>query len=297
MLGELPAATDVFDDVEGAVSGSDPWLLDTPERLRLLRKLERDFPELESAGCRVGIGVATGADKVFIGKLDALPVEDERKLPLVMAPDLRGGGIQWRGYGVINPFNDDGTLADLEKFPRFGAYIRSHQERIGARHCAQNGAWYRTIDRIWPDLTGRSKLLIPDIKGEPTVVVDEGRYYPHHNLYYVLSDEWELPALAVVLRSSVAVLFVATYCVKMSGGFLRFQAQYLRRIRVPRWAALSEAQRAALRAAAGSSDVNVVDAAVAMAYGLSAAELLLVQQAATEARVPRKSVADSASSC
>jgi hypothetical protein len=32
----------------------------------------------------------------------------------------------------------------------------------------------------------------------------------------------------------------------MAGGFLRFQAQYLRRIRIPRWEAVSAAQRAAL---------------------------------------------------
>jgi len=68
------------------------------------------------------------------------------------------------------------------------------------------------------------------------VVLDEGRFYPHHNLYHVTSPAWDLRALATILRSPVAVLFVSGYCVKMAGGFLRFQAQYLRRIRIPRWA-------------------------------------------------------------
>ena len=41
------------------------------------------------------------------------------------------------------------------------------------------------------------------------VVYDEGRFYPHHNLYHVVVDEaaapaerWDLQALATVLRSS-----------------------------------------------------------------------------------------------
>ena len=278
------------EEVAHAVAGSDPWLLDAPDRLRLLRRLEDTFPVLEDAGCRVGIGVATGADNVFIGKYEQLPVEDERKLPLLMARDLTGLTINWRGYGVINPFNDDGTLADLDLFPRFGAYIRSHEERIAGPHCAQknDGGWYRTIDRIWPALTGRAKLVIPDIKGEPTVVLDDGRYYPHHNLYYVLSDEWELPALATVLRSSVAVLFIASDCVKMSGGVLRFQAQYLRRVRLPRWSDLSEAQRGALRSASTSLTIDVIDTAVAWAYGLSPGEATLARQVAEDARVKRK---------
>ncbi|PIX60254.1 MAG: hypothetical protein COZ47_08240 [Lysobacterales bacterium CG_4_10_14_3_um_filter_64_11] len=79
------------------------------------------------------------------------------------------------------------------------------------------------------------KLLIPDIKGEPMVVLDPGRYYPHHNLYYITSDVWDLRALQTVLRSSITVMTVAAYCTRMAGGFLRFQAQYLRRIRLPQW--------------------------------------------------------------
>jgi len=42
--------------------------------------------------------------------------------------------------------------------------------------------WYRTIERIWPELTYKPKLLIPDIKGEINIVYDSGKYYPHHNL-------------------------------------------------------------------------------------------------------------------
>src|ERR1700687_5173919 len=47
--------------------GCDPWPCASPEQLALLRKLENGFLPLE-ANARVGIGVATGNDKIFITK-------------------------------------------------------------------------------------------------------------------------------------------------------------------------------------------------------------------------------------
>lgn len=290
MLGEGPRSDPRVEEVEQAVRGSEPWLLDAADQLRLLRRLEQRFPEIEDADCKVGIGVATGADKIFIGDHATLPVEDARKLPLLMAADLHDGEIRWGGKGIVNPFEPDGSLAALERYPRFGAYIEANRRTLAARHVAQkngSGGWYRTIDRVYAELIGTSKLLIPDIKGEPMVVHDEGRFYPHHNLYYVVSSTWDLRALATVLRSSIAVMFVSAYCVKMSGGFLRFQAQYLRRIRVPRWSEVTEAQREALRAAS-PTDLAAIDRATFDVFGLSGAEAEVVRRVAADARVKRK---------
>ena len=44
-------------------------MLEAPDQLSLVRRLEAEYPTLEEAGCKVGIGVATGADQVFIGPL------------------------------------------------------------------------------------------------------------------------------------------------------------------------------------------------------------------------------------
>jgi hypothetical protein len=137
--------------------------------------------------------------------------------------------------------------------------------------------WYRTIDRIWPDLAQTPKLLIPDIKGQAQVVFDEGSLYPHHNLYYVVSQTWPLRALQAVLLSTLAKCFIRAYSTTMRGGFLRFQAQYLRRIRVPHWADVSEPIRQALTAAAEQLDVGACDRAVAELYGLTDAELAILQ--------------------
>jgi len=154
-----------------------------------------------------------------------------------MTRDIAGGTVKWRGYGVVNPFADVGGLVRLDDYPRLKRYLKLRRDRIAGRHVAfkNPASWYRTIDRIFPALAAQPKLLIPDIKGEAHVVYDDGAFYPHHNLYYITAGEWDLHALRAVPRSGIARLFVSAYSTRMRGGLLRFQAQYLRRIRVPHW--------------------------------------------------------------
>lgn len=267
----LPEGTNPVRELTRVTNGTEPWLLESSDQMALIRRLEGCFPLLEEVGCKVGIGVATGADKAFIGDFDALDVEPTRKLPLVTTRDIMSGEVKWRGQGVINPFAESGGLVDLDEYPRLRRYLEVRREVIGGRHCAQKAPanWYRTIDRITPALAARPKLLIPDIKGEAHIVFEGGELYPHHNLYYVTSDDWDLRALQAVLLSAVTRLFVATYSTKMRGGFLRFQAQYLRRIRIPCWADVPEPLRRELTEAAIKRDVEACNQAAFKLYGLS----------------------------
>ncbi len=269
-----PAADGPVKELVGVASGSEPWLLDATDQWQIVRRLEGRFPLLEEAGCRVGIGVATGADKAFIAPFEELDVEDSRKQPLVTTRDLRDGTVQWSGLGVVNPFDEGGGLVDLAAYPRLRRYLESRKAEIAGRHCARKSpaGWYRTIDRITPSLTRTPKLLIPDIKGHAHVVHEEGRLYPHHNLYFVTSGEWDLRALQAVLLSKVARAFVVAYSTRMRGGYLRFQAQYLRRIRLPLWRDVSPDLRQRLTAAGKDRELAACDCVAAELYGLTAAE-------------------------
>ncbi|ASM79316.1 restriction endonuclease subunit M (plasmid) [Vitreoscilla filiformis] len=267
----LPKDAGPVRELARVTNGAEPWLLESSDQMALIRRLEGAFPLLEEAGCKVGIGVATGADKAFIGDFESLDVEPDRKLPLVTTKDIMTGEVQWRGQGVINPFAESGGLVDLGEYPRLRRYLEARRDVIAGRHCAKKAPanWYRTIDRITPALAARPKLLIPDIKGESHIVFEGGELYPSHNLYYVTSDDWDLRALQAVLLSAVSRLFVATYSTRMRGGFLRFQAQYLRRIRIPRWADVPEPLRRELAEAAIKRDVQACNRAVFRLYGLS----------------------------
>jgi hypothetical protein len=256
------------------VNGAEPWILHSFDQLAIVRRLEERFPALEETGCKVGIGVATGADKAFIAPFEALDVEPDRKLPLVTTKDIKTGKVKWQGLGVINPFRDDGPLVNLADYPKLARYIEEHREVISNRNCARNNPknWYRTIDRICPEIAEKPKLLIPDIKGEANIVYEEGRFYPHHNLYYITSAEWDLHALQAVLKSGIAKLFVSIYSTQMRGGYLRYQAQYLRRIRVPRWSDVPEKMRNTLIEAARAGDVEACNQATFALFDLSKEE-------------------------
>lgn len=60
--------------------------------MRLIEHLNDNFFPLHdpASGTMVSIGVATGADKVFITK-DRVAAEDSRMLPLAMAADIASG--------------------------------------------------------------------------------------------------------------------------------------------------------------------------------------------------------------
>lgn len=274
ILSETLPKDSLVREMVGVVNGSEPWLLESTDHIALIRCIENHFPALEQAGCKVRIGAATGADKIFIKPFESLDVEPTRKLPLVTTRDIKSGVVLWQGQGIINPFEDDGSLVHLNKYPRLARYLNEHKGAIAERHCAKKSPlnWYRTIDRIWPQLTYKPKLLIPDIKGEAHIVYESGNLYPHHNLYYITSDVWDLRALQAILLSSIAKLFIATYSTKMRGGYLRFQAQYLRRIRIPFWQNVSDNLRQELVHAANNRDLGACNRVVCKLYRLKQEE-------------------------
>ena len=83
-------------------------------------------------------------------------------------------------------------------------------------------------------------------------------------------------ALQAVLRSDLARLFVGAYSVNLRSGWLRFQAQNLRRICVPAWEAVSEQTRETLIALGDTGDRVALDAAVFELYGLGAKDIELL---------------------
>jgi hypothetical protein len=261
--------------VESWFSGSDPWPCGSPARLALLRRLEEGFGPLESdaTGTKVGIGVATGLDKVFITR-DAKLVESSRLLPLAMARDTAAGRFQWSGNFLVNPWDADG-LVDLRSFPRLRGYFENGQGEIKMRNTARRNpaGWYRTIDRVHLPLTKQPKLYIPDIKDYFNPVLDKGETYPHHNLYFITSDRWNLEVLGGLLLSSIAQLFIEAYGVRMRGGYLRFQAQYLRRVRVPKPEAITAIHAESLIEAFRQRDRRLATAVAIQLYQVDEAEI------------------------
>lgn len=251
----------------------DSWPEGSPEILEWLENLAEEFPVLEdpATGTRIGIGVATGADAVYVRQLHDLPgVEEDRLLPLAMPTDVKSGEFRWTGHCLVNPWSHGGVV-DLASYPKLAAYYRAHRAVLKGRNIGKRSGdrWFRTIDRVNYDLLERPMLVMEDMKAQASPVLVPPGYYPHHNLYFVISDGWDLEALGGLLLSQVIERQVAAFCVKMRGGTLRFQAQYLRRVRCPPPSAIHADVLEALAAAFRARDRVAATQAALRAYGMT----------------------------
>lgn len=231
------------------------------------------FSGLESAGLygicdlglKIGIGVATGADKVYISEDLNGKVEKDLLLPAISGKDLRGNTLRWSGAFLLNPYQINGSLIDLTKYPQARAYLLQNETRLKARHIAKKHPekWYRTIDKIHPKLQHQPKILLPDMSANSFIFVDKGDYYPSHNLYYVTgTDVRHLKLLSAVLISQFSQCQLARLSNKMSGGFVRWQSQYLHKLRVPDIFHIENGVAEQLLAAYNNFDIAAINTAV-----------------------------------
>lgn len=239
-----------------------------PGRARTVLELSSRYPTLEGSGVELGIGLATGRDSVFITDNKDL-VEPDRLLPIFIMRDWRKGDRSKERW-MVNPWNEDGSLIDLEEYPRTREYLERNFETLAARHVAKQhpDKWFRTIDRPRRGLMGRPMLLFPDMAGKSEPVYSDGSKYPSHNCSWLTSNVWDLKVLGGLLMSDLAESFIEANCVKMRGGALRFQPQYLRSIHVPRYEDLDRSVCDRLRKAFENEDRAAASEAARLAYGV-----------------------------
>lgn len=191
---------------------------------------------IEEMGFMIGIGVATGADSIFIAKDLPCKVEKELLLPALNAKDMSGNRLQWSGKYLLNPYKPNGELICLDDYPLAAKYLLSNRDILQKRHIARKNPrkWYKTIDRIVPSLKDMPKILLPDISGNQFIFVDEGNYYPLHNLYFITGGSIrQLQLLSAMLMSDYVRGQLLGIANCMNGGYPRWQSQYLRKLLMP----------------------------------------------------------------
>lgn len=249
------------------------WVATERSDFEHLANLSAQFPLLEESAreTKVGIGVATGADKIYVRKGLEAGIETECQLPLLMAADIQPQFLSWSEHYLINPFSeaDDGSLRDLARYPGLAAFFARHSGVLLKRYIAGKHAeaWYRTIDRVSRSLTAKPKLVIPDIQAGGVVGLDPGRFYPHHNVYWITSEGWDLRVLQALLRSRIVLGQIRAFSVQMRGGSVRYQAQVLRQLRLPEAAAIPADLQARLAEVAAGDDQATINRLSQEAYG------------------------------
>lgn len=195
------------------------------------------FPTIVEQNFSIGIGVATGADRIFISNDLSNKIESELLMPVICARDLSGNKFEYNGLCLLNPYDKYGKLIDLDKYPKAKEYLEENKLVLQNRHIVKkNRIWYALIDKIKPEILNEPKILLPDISANTCVFVDDGRFYPSHSIYYIVSDTHErenLLILAAILMSDFVRKQVLSMSNKMNGGFPRWQSQVLKKIRIP----------------------------------------------------------------
>ena len=254
-------------------SGDEVWATTDPAAFAKRKLLRSRLPSIERSapGTRFGIGVATGADDVFVLPSRRSDIEAAFQIPLVTGDDVRAGA-GWTGRRLLLPLDPDGSgrLADLSAFPGLSAYLHAREARLRRRYVAKANpaAWYRTLDVVHPALRRAPKLLLPDIQTGGVVGLDErGLWYPHHNLYWIVSDGWHLPALAAVLASTFAEDQIRGESSELRGGSIRYQAKNLAGLRIPPASAVRAEETRDLEAAWRRNDRTAIDRIVSTIVG------------------------------
>ena len=226
---KLPLST-----TQKEIRSSDNW-----DNLFVSQDID-NLTTIEDQGFKVGIGVATGADKIFISTELKYLVENELLLPIVNAKDLTGNEFKSKGLCVLNPYDSNGNIIDLSKYPKAKKYLESFKSILESRHIVKKGkVWYSLIDKIKPQLVTQPKILLPDISNNNIIFIDGGLYYPAHNIYYIIGNTInQLEQLAAILMSKFVKKQIEGISNRMNGGLPRWQSQSIKRIRIPRIAAI-----------------------------------------------------------
>ncbi len=262
---------------EKSIDSSVNW-----DNLFLTDRIEK-FNNIEQQGFKIGIGVATGADKIFITKELKNFVEKELLLPIVSAKDLTGNQFNWKGLFLLNTYDSNGSLIDLNRYPKAKHYLEKHKILLSERHISKNGKqWYSLIDKIKPDLTNRPKILLPDISGNYMIFIDKGLFYPAHNIYYIIGKSLnELELLAAILMSRFVRNQIECISNKMNGGMPRWQSQSIRRIKIPTVSDIKNPLKQKLVEAYHNRSITEIDSIVEEIVTMECANIKVVSSLAS----------------
>jgi hypothetical protein len=200
------------------------WTFHYPSQRHLIEKLRKNAAyTLESIARRIGVGLKTTADNVFIKpmKLDFIKghkLEREIVFPILESHNIRRWQCDWkpeRDLHVLYPHQEqDGKVIPvcLEDYPNSECYLLSNREQLEARTYVKKSGrrWYE----IWVHQSPRDfkqlKLIVPDIASRNRFALDEQRFFVNGTCFYIVlrdqSFEHNLLILAL-LNSKVLEFF------------------------------------------------------------------------------------------
>jgi adenine-specific DNA-methyltransferase len=188
---------------------------------------------------RLSCGVATGADAVFVHRVDHLdPALRPFAHPTISGRELSPSTTDLATrFVMLIPYGADSRLLPLEQLGELRHYLLRHdvRRRLLARTCVIRKPWYAFHETPMLRDILRPKILCKDIGEAPHFWVDRsGEIVPRHSVYYLVPREpAAIDVIVDYLRSPSALAWFARNCQRAAKGFLRLQSHVLQRLPVP----------------------------------------------------------------
>lgn len=207
----------------------------------LLKRISREFPQLDDSGFLTRVGPATGADDVFIRRENWFPFKPGTKreylLPVFTGEDPfaseQGGGRK----SILSLYTPDTQkLISFDALPSdVQRYLRTHRDALRQRHIvrARNRPWWDTIDPVDPTIVGEHKLIVRDLMWGERVFLDAGHFFPPHTVTYTLGPKRDLVRLQRIFRSPLADAYRTAFSPSLKGGAPRAASNVLSRFPFP----------------------------------------------------------------
>lgn len=297
-------------DSELPSNADDAWTFSTANTAELLKKMIDDRLRLiEYCDGRICRGIVSGLMEAFVidESTRKAIVRHNKQAAEILKPFV--GGKYVRRY-VVEPtgqfliYTYHGV--PIERYPEVEQHLQPFKSRLRERATKQE--WYELQQpqrRFTPYLDG-PKIVFPDISITPRFALDESGLYGANTVYFIPGRDLYLLAL---LNSRVGYFYFANTCAGLEGKgetYLRFFGQYLegfpvardeagpnslkRKLRIESLVermlmlhvelplAKTDQQKTVLERQIVTVD-NQIDALVYELYGLTDAEIALVEEA------------------
>lgn len=207
--------------IEQGQLGEDSWQFMPPRIQKLKSRIGDNLTQIKQTDIQIRAGIATGADDILIlSETDAQRMSNQVVYPLVRGENIRKGEVNQELY-ILNPYDSDGKVIDLEAYPRVKEYLEYHRPDLQERYCVKKKGklWYETHDTIKTELETERRIVTPDLTSRSRFAVAE-RMISHNTCYSIFYDG-DLQALAAILNSSVFEFLLKSSLPEMDSGFWR----------------------------------------------------------------------------
>jgi hypothetical protein len=226
-------------------------------------------------GIDVRVGLATGADSVFINPPMEASIEESLLTPIMLASDFRVPRGNHRSAVLLNTWDPDNPSEPikLSHWPNASKYLRKNKKRLKSRHIAKKHPreWYRLIDHLDPSTVSANKLVFPSLRRKLEVYFEMGSHAIHHNCYYAVKTSRRGPTLktiGAVLSSDLVGNLASALAITFKGSAQRLMKSDFLEIPMPESSFLIDRQ-SEFEDAVNRSDSPMINALTQEAYGLT----------------------------